>query len=350
MADFKALLAKVADGETLSQSDSAQAFEIVMSGEASPTQIGAFLMGLRLRGETVDEITGAAHIMRSKVIGVEASAGAIDTCGTGGDAKGTFNISTCAALVAAGAGLIVAKHGNRSVSSKSGSADVLSALGVNLDLTPERVASCIAQAGIGFLFAPHHHAAMKHVAPVRQELGLPTIFNLLGPLANPAGAKRQVIGVFARRWVAPLAHVSRNLGFEHVWVVHGSDGLDELTTTGVSHVAELKSGDVREFEVTPEDAGLKRAAVEDLAGGDPRINAQAIREVLAGKPSAFRDVVIFNAAAALIVGEKARTLQEAASMAANAIDGGGAAERLEKLIAISNAGNNGSNSRSYNQL
>ncbi len=337
MADFKALLAKVADGETLSQSDSAQAFEIVMSGEASPTQIGAFLMGLRLRGETVDEITGAAHIMRSKVIGVEASAGAIDTCGTGGDAKGTFNISTCAALVAAGAGLIVAKHGNRSVSSKSGSADVLSALGVNLDLTPERVASCIAQAGIGFLFAPHHHAAMKHVAPVRQELGLPTIFNLLGPLANPAGAKRQVIGVFARRWVAPLAHVSRNLGFEHVWVVHGSDGLDELTTTGVSHVAELKSGDVREFEVTPEDAGLKRAAAEDLAGGDPRINAQAIREVLAGKPSAFRDVVIFNAAAALIVGEKARTLQEAASMAANAIDGGGAAERLEKLISISNA-------------
>ncbi len=337
MSKFHNFVAKVADGEALSETEAAQAFDIIMSGAASDTQVSAFLMALRMRGETVDEITGAARTMRAKATRIDAPEGAIDTCGTGGDAKGTFNISTCAALVAAGAGAVVAKHGNRSVSSKSGSADVLSALGVKLDVAPHTVATCIETAGIGFLFAPLHHAAMKHVGPIRQKLGLRTIFNLLGPLANPAAAKRQVIGVYDHKWVAPLAHVLHNLGSTHVWVVHGTDGLDELTTTGASHVAELKDGVVREFDVTPDDAGLARANPSDLSGGDPEANAQAIRDVLAGQASPFRDVVILNAAAALIVAGKAQTLKDAALLAAEAIDSGAAQKTLEKLISASNS-------------
>ena len=337
MTEFNAYIAKVADGETLDQAQAADAFEIIMSGGAGEAQIGAFLMALRLRGETIDEIAGAARTMRSKALAVKAPADAIDTCGTGGDAKGTYNISTGAALVAAGAGAVIAKHGNRSISSKSGSADVLGALGVKIEIDPEAEAACIAQAGIGFLFAPGHHAAMKHVGPVRQALGLRTIFNLLGPLANPAGTKRQVIGVFDRKWLAPIAHVLESLGSDHVWVVHGADGLDELTTTGKSYVAELRGGAVREFEVTPEEAGLSRVRIEDLAGGDPQENAAAIKSMLAGEKTPFRDVVILNAAAALIVAGKAQTLSEAAQLAGNAIDTGAAAERLEKLIAVSNA-------------
>jgi len=337
MTDFQKFVAKVADGEALSESEAAQAFDVIMSGAASDAQVGAFLMALRLRGETVDEITGAARTMRAKATRVEVPDGAIDTCGTGGDAKGTFNISTCAALVAAGAGAIVAKHGNRSVSSKSGSADVLGALGVNLDLAPDGVSHCINEAGIGFLFAPLHHSAMKHVGPIRQELGLRTIFNLLGPLANPADAKRQVIGVYARKWVSPLAHVLRNLGSAHVWVVHGADGLDELTTTDVSHVAELKAGDVREFDITPEEAGIARAAPHDLAGGDAQTNAAAIRAVLAGEKSPFRDVVILNAAAALIVAGKAQKLKDAVDLAGQAIDSGAAEKTLAKLVSASNS-------------
>lgn len=336
MPDFKQFVAKAASGEPLSETESAQAFDIMMSGDATPAQIGAFLIGLRVRGETVAEITGAARTMRAKATSVEAPDDAIDTCGTGGDAKGTYNISTCAAFVVAGAGVPVAKHGNRSVSSKSGSADVLEGLGVNLDVTPETVSRCIKDAGVGFMFAPAHHAAMRHVGPVRAELGTRTIFNLLGPLSNPAGTKRQVIGVFSREWIVPLAQVAGQLGAEHVWVVHGSDGLDELTTTGPTFVAELKDGSVDAFEVLPGDAGLPTATPEALLGGDAAENAAAIGELLAGNPSPFRDIVILNAAAALIVAGKAATLSEGAEQAASSIDGGAAAESLAKLVALTN--------------
>lgn len=336
MPDFKQFIAKAASGEPLSEGEATQAFDIMMSGEATLVQIGAFLIGLRVRGETVAEITGAARTMRAKATSVEAPDDAIDTCGTGGDAKGTYNISTCAAFVVAGAGVPVAKHGNRSVSSKSGSADVLEGLGVNLDVTPEIVSRCIKDAGVGFMFAPAHHSAMRHVGPVRAELGTRTIFNLLGPLSNPAGTKRQIIGVFSRDWVVPLAQVAGQLGAEHVWVVHGSDGLDELTTTGPTFVAELKDRSVDAFEVLPGDAGLPISAPEALLGGDAQENAAAIRELLAGTPSPFRDIVILNAAAALIVAGKAATLSEGAEQAAGSIDGGGAAESLAKLVAITN--------------
>ncbi|MDH3579189.1 MAG: anthranilate phosphoribosyltransferase [Hyphomicrobiales bacterium] len=336
MTDFREFIAKAASGEPLSVDEAAAAFDIMMSGEATPAQIGGFLMALRLRGETVDEITGAARTMRAKATPVEAPEGAIDTCGTGGDAKGTHNISTCAAFVVAGAGVPVAKHGNKSVSSKSGSADVLAALGVNLEVTPETVARCIAEANVGFMFAPAHHAAMRHVGPVRADLGIRTIFNLLGPLSNPADTQAQVIGVFAKDWIVPLAEVAGQLGSKHVWVVHGSDGLDELTTTGKTFVAELKDGRVNSFEVTPADAGLPQAKPEDLLGGEAAENAQAIREVLAGDASAFRDIVILNAAAALIVAGKAATLSEGAALAVKSIDSGAARDALDKLVAITN--------------
>ena len=337
MSELKAFIGKVADGRPLTAEEAAEAFDIMMSGSASLPQIAGFLMALRVRGETVDEITGAARTMRAKATPVAAPPGAIDTCGTGGDAKGTYNVSTCTAFVVAGAGVPVAKHGNRAVSSKSGSADVLAALGVNLDIGPDMVGRCIAEAGVGFMFAPAHHAAMKHVGPARAELATRTIFNLLGPLSNPAGATRQVIGVFSRDWLVPLAEVLRNLGSEHVWVVHGSDGLDELTTTGPTFVAELKSGAVDAFEVTPEDAGLPQAAPEDLLGGDADANAEAIREVLAGTPSPFRDIVVLNAAAALIVAGKAATVLEGAQLAAQVIDSGAANERLERLVQMTTA-------------
>lgn len=339
MTDLKAFIGKVADGEHLTEQDAAAAFEIMMSGEATPTQIGGLLVGLRLRGETVDEITGAARTMRAKATPVEAPADAIDTCGTGGDGKGTYNISTCAAFVAAGAGVPVAKHGNRSVSSKSGSADVLKALGVNLDVTPDLVAACIREAGVGFMFAPAHHSAMKHVGPSRQELGIRTIFNLLGPISNPAGTKRQLIGVFSDRWLDPLANVLKNLGSEQVWVVHGSDGLDELTTTGPTKVAELKDGQVSLFDVTPEEAGLERAQPKDLLGGEADANAAAIHAVLGGDAGPFRDIVILNAAAALIVAGKAANIAEAAALAAEAIECGKARISLEKLVALTNSQN-----------
>lgn len=334
MTEFKAFIGKVATGAPLTAGESAEAFDIMMSGAASLPQIAGFLMALRVRGETVDEITGAARTMREKATPVTAPPGAIDTCGTGGDAKGTYNVSTCAAFVVAGAGVPVAKHGNRSVSSKSGSADVLAALGVNLDVEPDLVGRCIAEAGVGFMFAPAHHAAMKHVGPARAELATRTIFNLLGPLANPAGTTRQLIGVFSRDWLVPLAEVLRNLGSEHVWVVHGGDGLDELTTTGPTFVAELKNGAVDAFEVTPEDAGLPQASPEDLVGGDADANAEAIRAVLAGAPSPFRDIVVLNAAAALIVAGKAATVLEGAQQAAQSIDSGAAKERLDRLVAM----------------
>ena len=334
--DLKPVLARLAAGEQLGQSDAEAAFEIIMSGDATPSQTGAFLMALRVRGETVDEITGAARIMRAKALRIDAPPSAIDTCGTGGDASGTYNISTGTALVVAACGVPVAKHGNRALSSKSGSSDVLAALGVNLDAEMPLVRKALWDAGICFLMAPRHHGAMRHVAGARVELGTRTIFNLLGPLSNPAGARRQLVGVFSRAWIEPLARVLCNLGAERAWVVHGSDGLDELTTTGRSHVAELIDGRVRTFELTPEAIGLPCARPEDLKGGDPETNAAAIRALLAGKAGPFRDVVLLNSAAALVVAGRADTLGAAAAMAAEAIDAGRAQRVLEALVSITN--------------
>src|SRR3954470_5670154 len=279
--DLRPLLAKVAAGYKLSESEAEAAFEIIMSGNATPSQMGALLMALRVRGETVDEITGAARIMRAKAVALDAPPGTIDTCGTGGDSSGSFNISTASALVVAGRGVPVAKHGNRALSSRSGSADVLTALGVNIDADLAIVRRCLWEIGIGFLMAPRHHSATRHVAPTRVELGTRTIFNLLGPLSSPAGARRQLVGVFAPEWVRPMAEVLGRLGAEHAWVVHGS-GIDELTTAGTTKVAEFKDGKVSRFEVTPEDAGLCRVPLEALRGGEPAHNAAVMRDLLNG--------------------------------------------------------------------
>jgi anthranilate phosphoribosyltransferase len=336
MPDLKLLIGRVAAGHRLTMAEAERAFDIMMSGNATPSQMGAFLMGLRVRGETVDEIAGAARVMRAKSLKVEAPPGAIDTCGTGGDASGTYNVSTAASLVVAALGVPVAKHGNRALSSKSGAADVLTALGVNIDADMSLVRRALFEAGIGFLMAPRHHAATRHVAPTRVELGTRTIFNLLGPLSNPAGTRRQLVGVFGRDWIEPMAKVLGLLGIEKAWVVHGSDGIDEITTTGPTFVASLDGGKVSTFEVTPEEAGLPRTKPEQLKGGDPQHNAQALRGVLAGEKGAYRDIVILNAGAALIVAGRAKSLKDGAAMAARAIDDGAAAATLAKLVAISN--------------
>ena len=333
---FKGIIGKVATGATLSREEAATAFEQMMSGEATPSQMGGLLMALRVRGETVDEITGAVAAMRAKMLRVVAPPDAVDVVGTGGDASGSYNISTCAAFIVAGAGVPVAKHGNRALSSRSGAADVLVALGVNISLTPAQIAHCIRDAGIGFMFAPAHHPATKNVNPTRVELGTRTIFNLLGPLSNPAGVRRQMVGVFSKQWTRPLAQVLKNLGAERAWVVHGSDGLDEITTVGPTSVAALEDGAVRTFEISPEDAGLPRVKPEFLRGGDAAANAEALRGVLEGKDSAFREVALLNAAAALIVAGKAATLKEGVHLAAHSIDSGEAEGRLDRLIAISN--------------
>jgi anthranilate phosphoribosyltransferase len=309
----------------------------MMSGEATPAQMGGFLMALRVRGETVDEITGAVLTMRSKMTVVEAPEDALDIVGTGGDASGTHNISTCAALVAAGAGLKIAKHGNRALSSRSGAADTLMALGVNIDLTPEAISRCIEEAGVGFMFAPAHHSAMRHVGPTRVELATRTIFNLLGPLSNPARVQRQVIGVFSKSWIEPLAHVLKQLGSRRIWVTHGEGGLDEITPSGTTWVAELKDGAVTTFEITPEDAGLSRSPLAGLKGGDAEYNAAALSAVLEGEHNAFRDAAVMTAAAALIVAGRANGLKAGAELAAEAIDSGRAAAALKSLVAISNA-------------
>jgi anthranilate phosphoribosyltransferase len=336
MDELKALIAKVASGAALTLEESAQAFDRMMSGEATPSQMGGLLMALRVRGETVDEITGAVRTMRAKMLVVEAPADAIDVVGTGGDASGSFNISTCAAFIVAGAGVPVAKHGNRALSSRSGAADVLGALGVAIELAPEAVARCIRDAGIGFMFAPAHHPAMKNVGPTRVELGTRTIFNLLGPLSNPAGVRRQMVGVFSRQWVEPLAQVLRNLGSEQAWVVHGSDGLDEITTSGPTHVAALEHGTVHTFTITPEDVGFQRVKPEALRGGDANDNARALLDVLKGQTGPYRDVAILNAAAGLIVAARAKDLKQAVALATKAVDSGEAEGRLDRLIAISN--------------
>jgi anthranilate phosphoribosyltransferase len=337
MSDLRPLLARVAAGHRLSEAEAEEAFEIIMSGDATPSQMGGLLMGMRVRGETVDEIAGAARIMRSKALTLDAPPGTVDTCGTGGDGSGTFNVSTATALVLAGAGVPVAKHGNRALSSKSGSADVLTALGVNIDCEMTIVQRCLNEIGIGFLMAPRHHSATRHVAPTRVELATRTIFNLLGPLSNPAGAKRQLVGVFAPEWVAPMAEVLGRLGAEHVWVVHGS-GLDELTTAGTTEVAEFRDGAVHRFEVVPENAGLPRAPLDALKGGEPAHNAVLMRGVLAGEKGPLRDIVLLNAAAGFIVAEKAGDLRAGATLAAETLDRGKAADVLARLIAETNRG------------
>jgi anthranilate phosphoribosyltransferase len=337
MDDFKAIIGKVATGAALTRDEAAIAFDRMMSGEATPSQMGGLLMALRVRGETVDEITGAVSAMRSKMLTVHAPAGAVDVVGTGGDGSGSVNVSTCASFIVAGVGVPVAKHGNRALSSRSGAADCLAALGVRIDLTPDAVGRCIAEAGIGFMFAPAHHPAMKNVGPTRVELATRTIFNLLGPLSNPAGVTRQMVGVFSRQWVNPLAQVLKNLGSEKVWVVHGSDGLDEITLTGPTTVASLENGVVRDFEISPEEAGLARAPVGALKGGDATENAQALLGVLRGKPSAYRDVALLNAAAALIVAGRVDGLKEGVALGQHAIESGAAARTLDHLIAVSNS-------------
>jgi anthranilate phosphoribosyltransferase len=333
---FKGILAEVAEGKRLSVARAQEAFDIMMSGEATQAQMGAFLMGLRMRGETVDEITGGAMTMRAKALMIDAPDGALDTCGTGGDFSGTYNISTGTSLVLAGIGIPVAKHGNRALSSKAGAADVLAALGVNIEADMSLVRKALWQAGICFLMAPRHHGAMRHVGPVRAEMAMRTIFNLLGPLSNPAGAKRQLVGVFSKDWVEPLAHVLGKLGTERAWVVHGSDGIDEITTTGPTHVAQIDGGKVTTFEVTPGDAGLATARPEDLKGGDAKTNAAAITALLDGASGPYRDIVLLNAAAALIIAGKAGDLKNGAGLAAEAIDNGKARAALAALVAITN--------------
>ena len=335
--EFKGLIAKVASGALLSREESALAFDRMMSGEATPSQMGGLLMAMRVRGETVDEITGAASTMRAKMTKVAAPPEAIDVVGTGGDGSGSYNVSTCAALIVAGAGVPVAKHGNRALSSKSGAADVLGALGVKIDLRPDEITRCIYEAGIGFMFAPAHHPATKNVAATRVELATRTIFNLLGPLSNPAGVRRQMTGVFSRQWIEPVAQVLKALGSEAAWVAHGSDGLDEITTSGPTHIAALEKGAVRTFEINPEDIGIEKAKPEMLRGGDAEGNAAALKAVLKGNKGPYRDIAVLNAAAALVVAGKAKDIKEGAVIATKSIDSGEAEGALERLIKVSNA-------------
>lgn len=335
MSSLKSHIAKIASGTDLTADEARDAFNIIMSGDATPSQIGGLLMGLRVKGETVSEIVGAVSVMRAKMLPVTAPEGAIDIVGTGGDGSGSYNISTCAAIVTAACGVTVAKHGNRALSSRSGAADTLAALGVNIEAGADLIGECIGKTGIGFMFAPAHHQAMRFVGPSRVELGTRTIFNLLGPLSNPAGVKRQMVGVFARHWVEPLARVLNELGSERVWIAHGSDGMDEITVTGPSYVSSLENGAVTSFEVHPEDAGLKVWPGEDLKGGDAKENAVALRAVLNGAENAYRDAVLINSAAGLIVAGKAADLKEGAEMAAEVIASGKANEKLASLAARS---------------
>jgi anthranilate phosphoribosyltransferase len=330
---FKPLLARLADGATLMGEDADAFFSACLSGEPTPAQIAAAVTAMRLRGETVGEITACARALRRAAVHLDHDHEVVDVCGTGGDNAHTLNVSTAVAFVAAGGGLKVAKHGNRAASSRSGSSDVLAALGVNLAANGDQQRRALDEAGVCVLFAPAHHGALRHVAPVREQLGFRTVFNLLGPLSNPAGAKRQLLGVFDGRWVDPLARVLGALGATRAWVVHG-DGMDEITTTGTTHVAEWRDGGVRLFNITPEAVGLPRAALADLRGGDPADNAAALRAVLAGEAGAYRDVVLINAAAAFLVADKVETLREGVEMAAESIDSGAAALALERLIAL----------------
>ncbi|HEY2709157.1 MAG TPA: anthranilate phosphoribosyltransferase [Caulobacteraceae bacterium] len=332
---FKPLLARLADGATLDEADAENFFAAALRGEPTPAQVAAAVTAMRLRGETVGEITACARVMRRAAITLKHPHQVIDVCGTGGTGISTFNISTAVAFVLAGAGLKVAKHGNRTMTRRSGSADVLTALGVNISANLAQQRRALDDAGVCFLFAPAHHGAMRHVLPIRQELGFRTVFNLLGPLANPAGAQRQVLGAFDPSWVERLARVLLALGTERAWVVHG-EGLDEMTTTGTTQVAECRGGEIRLFNVTPEAVGLPRATLADLAGGEPDANAEAIRALVGGEKGAYRDIVLLNAAAALLVGDRVETLREGVELGATAIDDGHAHLALERLVEATN--------------
>ena len=340
-------LRRLIDRRDLSRIEAAAAMDAIMSGAATNAQIAAFLTALRMKGETVEELIGFAQVMRQKVVRIRthgdevaALTGTdremlIDTCGTGGDATGTFNVSTATAFVVAGAGLRVAKHGNRSVSSLCGSADVVEALGINLELRPQQVGRCIDEVGLGFLYAPLLHTAMKHVMPARREMGIRTVFNMLGPLTNPAGANAQIIGVYAAVLTEPLARVLAELGTVRAFVVHGADSLDEISNTGESQISEVREGLVRTFTVRPEDFGIPRAAIADLRGGDREQNAQIIRALLEGEPGPRRDIVLMNAAAALVAGGRARDLKDGVGLAARSVDDGAARDKLQALVALS---------------
>ena len=336
MSELKDYIAIAASGRHLTRQQAEEAFGIMMSGEATAAQIGGFLMALRVRGESVAEITGAVATMRDKMLRVEAPDHAVDIVGTGGDASGSYNVSTCAALVAAGAGLTVAKHGNRALTSKSGAADTLMTLGIHIDLEPGGIEACIRDAGIGFMFAPGHHSAMRHVGAARVELGTRTIFNLLGPLSNPASVRKQLLGVFDPRWLEPIAEVLRDLGSETVWVVHG-DGLDEMTTTGTTHIVALENGDIRKFDITPDEFGLARVTIDQLKGGDAQHNAAALVDVLHGTKGPYRDIVLLNTAASLVIGGLAEDIPEGIKKAEEAIDKGAAKAALDALVKTSQA-------------
>ncbi len=337
--DMKPALEKLSTSSNLSAKDMRAAMDMIMNGQASAGQIGAFLMGLRVKGETADEIAAAVAILRQKMVPVKAPQNAIDIVGTGGDGMGSYNISTASAIVVAAAGVPVAKHGNKALSSKSGSSEALQALGVKLDLDPQGISRCIHKANIGFMFAPNHHPAMRHVGPVRAQMGVRTMFNLLGPQSNPAGVKRYLLGVYAREWVEVVAAALLANGAVCAWVVHGSDGLDEITTTGTTFVCAIENGALRNFEISPRDAGLALANPDDLVGGDPAHNAKAIIDLFDGEQSAYRDIVLINAAAALIIAAKVDDLKAGAQMAAQLIDSGKAAQTLKTLVAISNEHN-----------
>jgi len=331
-------LHKVVDGQDLSEEEMIEVMTQVMEGKVDRSFLGAFLTALRMKGESVSEISGAARVMREKAETLNISGdGAVDTCGTGGDGADTFNISTTAAFVVAGAGIVVAKHGNRAVSSRAGSADVLKSLGVNIEADKAVVEECLKSAGIGFLFAPHMHKAMKHAADVRRELGFRTLFNLLGPLTNPAGVKAQIVGVFDAKWTAPLAHVLKNLGSQRAFVVHGEDGLDEITLTGPTSIAELNEGEVNEYSLDPSDLGLDYCSDQDLKGGSADDNAKILRELLDGAGGPKRDIVLLNAAAAITAGGKADSIKQGLEVARKSIDSGAARQKLKDLCRISNS-------------
>src|SRR5271157_688557 len=332
---IKEAIAQLVEGRSLTMDEASTVMNEIMEGSATPAQFGSFVTALRLNGETVEEIAGLARTMRSKALRVKIDAPVVDTCGTGGDARGTFNISTAAAFVAAACGLKVAKHGNRAMSSQCGSADVLEALGVKIDLNPEQVQQCLEKVGIGFMLAPVFHPAMKFAAAPRKEVGIRTVFNILGPLTNPAGAKAQVLGVPSKDLTVKMATVLKMLCCQHALVVHGEDGLDEITVTGKTFIAELKDGNIRNYEITPEDVGFSRAAPDSLKGGTAKDNAVLLRSILSGKKGAQRDIVLLNAAAALIAGGKAATFKEGIAAASKAIDSGKALQKVEELITFS---------------
>ena len=334
--DIKAALNKIASRKDLTGEEMRGVMRTIMAGEATPSQIGAFLMGMRVKGETVVEIAAAVSIMREQMIPVVAAEHAIDIVGTGGDGAGTLNISTATAIVVAACGVPVAKHGNRALSSKSGASQVLEALGVKLDLSPAEIGASVDKAGIGFMFAPMHHPAMKHVGPSRAEMGTRTLFNLLGPQSNPAGVRRYLLGVYDEQWVEPVAAALLANRAIKAWVVHGSDGLDEITTTGPTHVAQIDGGSLTTFEITPEQYGLPRASLDDLRGGDPADNARAMTALFDGAPGAYRDIVLLNSAAALFVADRVDTLDAGMAMARDAIDSGKAKQTLARLVAVSN--------------